>query len=140
MILRLSLLISVLLFVQSDTAAAQAQDSVFADRMVIFVSPDSLEIAALKQQMGEQDFYVAADDENWYRSLAFDMLDSLGVASRVVDEKRFAFLVDGVIKTYDWSGRSPSWFVVLYDGKREPIVTYSISLPEAIGILKEEEP
>lgn len=86
--------------------------------------------------MGEQDFYVAADDENWYRSHALDFLDSLGIESRTVNKRStLRFIVDGVVKEYDWSSNSALWFIVLYDGRLEPKLTRSVELASDIGFM-----
>lgn len=136
-LLRLLLLTILSLAVQTEPAIAQQQDSVITGRIVLFVSPDSQEVAALKQQMGEEDFYVAADDENWYRSAGFDLLDSLQVAYTSTSEKKFTFMVDGLEQDYDWSEKTPGWFVILYDGTRAPVVTFTVELPTRVTFLTE---
>ncbi len=124
-----------LLALSIGCAGDQPEEHVYSNRVVLFIWPDSLELAEHKQQMGEQDFYVAADDENWYRAVAFEMLDSLGVNRQTVEGKEFTFLVDGRERTYDWSGAESLWFVVVYDGKREPIVTHSVNLVDHVDYL-----
>ncbi|NNE48256.1 MAG: hypothetical protein HKN37_16510 [Rhodothermales bacterium] len=136
-LLRLLLLTILSLAVRTEPTIAQQQDSVITGRIILFVSPDSQEVAALKQQMGEEDFYVAADDENWYRSAGFDLLDSLQVAYTSTSEKKFTFMVDGLEQDYDWSEKTPGWFVILYDGTRAPVVTFSVELPTRVSFLTE---
>lgn len=114
---------------------SKLQDTVYREQIVVFVWPDSLELNRLKLQMGAQDFYVAADDENWYRAQAFNLLDSLGIESTTVDHKKLRFRVADQIKEYDWSNYPAAWFVVLYDGRSEPTLTHSIDLPNAIPFL-----
>jgi hypothetical protein len=75
------------------------------------------------------DFYVAADDENWYRAQAFTLLDSLRIPYRTADRAPMRFVVDGQPRTYDWNDRPAGWFVVIYDGAREPRITHSVDLP-----------
>ena len=54
---------------QSSTCP-QTHDS----KIVLFVSPDSVEIDSMKQEMGD-DFYIVADDAMYYRSHAYELLD-----------------------------------------------------------------
>lgn len=135
--MRLLFLVTLLLAGQAEPTLAQQRDTVITDRIVVFVSPDSQNVAALKEQMGEENFYVAADDENWYRSAGFDLLDSLHLAHTSTSEKKFRFMVNGLEQAYDWSEKTPGWFVILYDGKREPVVTFSIELPARVRFLTE---
>ncbi len=131
------LLLTVLLMFVAGSASGQTEAPVFDRSMVIFVWPDSNEVVDLKDRMGEDNFYVAADDENWYRSIAFGLLDSLGIEFTAVAERKLSFLVDGRVREYDWTHHKSPWFVVLYDGIREPRVTYSVNIPSEIDFLAE---
>ena len=101
--------------------------------VVVFVSPDSTGIERLKTEHGEEDFYVIADDEMYYRSIAYDLLDSLGVAYTFVERRPLRFVVDGEASEYTWSDVEANWFVVVYEADKEPRITYSVDLPNVLN-------
>ncbi|MEZ4702290.1 MAG: hypothetical protein R2834_18290 [Rhodothermales bacterium] len=101
---------------------------VIAEKIVLFIEPDSSGIERLKREMGEEAFYVAADDAMWYRAEAVQLLDSLHIAHRSVYRQDLRFMVDGMPRTYDWASIEAAWYVVLYDGRREPVLSSSIDL------------
>lgn len=103
--------------------------------VVLFVGPDSVGIEELRAK-GEEAFYTAADDEMWYRSEAYALLDSLGVRYEVVDRAPMRFRVAGEAREYAWRDVDPAWFVVVYDGEGEPRVAASIDLPRDVERLR----
>ena len=119
---------------QQSVAQGQAKTEVYSGKMVLFVSPDSTGLQMLEKRLGD-DFYVIADDENWYRSEAFSLLDSLKIEYKFVDRCPMRFIVDGEEREYDWKNVKADWFIILYDGKREPKVSASIDLPVDIDYL-----
>ena len=100
--------------------------------IVVFVSPDSTGIERLKTGHGEEDFYVIADDEMYYRSIAYDLLDSLDVAYTFIERRPLRFVVDGKVVEYSWSDVEAAWFVVVYEADSEPRITYSVDLPNIL--------
>lgn len=117
-------------------SAAYAQsdvEGVIRTDLVVFVSPDSTGLERLKEKHGEENFYVIADDEMYYRAAAYDLLDSLGLAYSFVERRTLRFEVKGEAREYTWSHVEESWFVVIYRSGQEPRVTHSIDLSEALG-------
>ena len=113
----------------SCTAQRKAPD-VYRSAVVLFFSPDSLDIERLKREHGETDFYAIADDAMWYQDGAFTLLDSLGVAYTTAKRSPVRFEVDGDVHTYTWEDVESGWFAVVYDGATAPRVVHSIDLPE----------
>ena len=75
---------------------------------------------------------MAADDEMWYRSEGYALLDSLGLRHQVVERAPMRFRVRGEPREYAWRDVDPAWFVVVYDGESEPRVTASVDLREQL--------
>lgn len=54
-------------------------------KAAVFYSPDSLQIAKRKKEIGEEDFYTGADDYLSYMHLSHDFLDSVNLT--ILDAK-----------------------------------------------------
>lgn len=111
------------------------QPPFYDEEVVLFVGPDSTALHELKAAMSEEDFYTVADDEMWYRSEAFTLLDSLGIAYETIERRALRFEVNGEAKVYDWQDVQSLWFVVIYDGDSEPKMSHSIDLPFDLGLV-----
>jgi hypothetical protein len=106
----------------------------FSTPIVLFVSPDSIELQRLQQELGT-DFYVVADDAMWYRASAYEMLDSLGIAHAAAPPGSARFLVGGQPAVVSWDSVAPGWFTLVYDGETEPRITYDIDIPDQVRSL-----
>ena len=115
--------------------SAPGESPTYSAPVVLFVGPDSAQIEDLKSR-DEEAFYVAADDEMWYRSEAYALLDSLHLRYEIVECAPMRFRVGGETKEYAWRDVDLEWFVVLYDGAGEPRVTASVDLPRSVDYLK----
>lgn len=119
----------------STPRAAPAEEPVaYSSPVVLLVSPDSAEIARVYADRGD-DFYVVADDAMWYRSLAYELLDSLRVPYREVRKGDALFLIDGAQRRFSWRDTDLVWFAVVYDGAREPEIVADVELPSIAGRL-----
>ena len=81
---------------------------------------------SLRRAMGEDDFYAAADDMNYYRSQVYPLLDSLKIPYEFVDRQPLRFGVGDSTATYRWEEVESPWFIVVYDGSSSPRVTHAI--------------
>lgn len=124
----------ILLFILGGCApepAAPGESPAHSSPIVLFVGPDSARLEELRAK-DEEAFYVAADDEMWYRSEGYALLDSLGLRYQVVDRAPMRFRVRGEPREYAWRDVESAWFVVVYDGASEPRVTASVELREEL--------
>ncbi|MDJ1471546.1 hypothetical protein QNI19_26970 [Cytophagaceae bacterium DM2B3-1] len=65
-------------------------DTVVIDkRVALFISPDTIQIEKSKKELGEENFYVGADDYMFYMSNARDFLDSMKIATLDIQGKKF---------------------------------------------------
>lgn len=110
---------------------AEPDPPTYSTPIVLFVSPDSLELQSLRQRLGD-DFYVVADDAMWYRAGAYEALDSLGIEYAAAIGRAGRFLVQGRPTLVSWDSASPGWFTLVYDGRTEPRITYDVDLPSLL--------
>ncbi len=59
----------------------------------ILIYPTSEQIDEMKKNEGEEDFYIGADDSNWYQAMAIEKIDSVGI--KTIDSKRTLFRIKG---------------------------------------------
>ena len=109
------------------TAAAD-----YTEPVVLFVSPDSIEIERLRERLGDEAFYITADDANWYNATAYELLDSLQIANTDVDRGSASFLVDGEPREFSWAEVGEGWFLVVYDGTSMPVISAAVEIHDAV--------
>jgi len=118
----------------SAVVAAETTDTVatFAERIVIYVAATPDELAAVKAQMSEEDYFTMADDLMWYRATAHEFLEENGLPVRTVTGKRpLTFVVNGEKKEFDFSGHTTLDVVILYETNREPQGVAPVDLQDA---------
>ena len=65
-------------------------DTLIVDRQsAVFIEPDSLRIERLKNQVGEEDFYIGADDDLFYVHTSHEFLDSVKLKTLIAKDKKF---------------------------------------------------
>lgn len=94
----------------------------FAKKVVIFVEPDQQRMAEIKAEYGES-MMTLMDDVYNYNHDAEQFLNKLQVKVVNVKHSKLSFFLDGITKTYDWSNIDKDWFIVIFDGINEPVVT-----------------
>lgn len=95
----------------------------------ILIYPTPEQLNEMKKESDEQDFYAAADDNNWYQVQAIEMIDSAGVKKTIVSG-RFLRLI-GKQKTWDLDVRKkylPSWNLIFFKTDKEPKVVSTVDL------------
>jgi hypothetical protein len=120
----------------ADTAPAHARLATYSSPVVLFVQPDSAEVARLHRELGDEAFYTTADDAMWYQADAIALLDSLGIAHHDVHRGEARFIVGGRARPFSWMEVDRSWFLVLYDGAGDPVIASPIDLREHVGRLR----
>lgn len=114
-----------------------APATAYSSPVVLFVSPDSAELAAFRERLGDDDFYTVADDAMWYRSAAYTLLDSLRIPHAEVGRSSARFLVDGRPQPFAWVDVPRPWFLVVYDGVAQPTIVPDIDLRDELARLVE---
>ena len=97
-------------------------DIYYADnRNVIFISPSQLEIKNMKKKYGEEDFYIVADDINFYRHQAYEFIKSRTMESFNTDKRFIRFIMKSRDTVYvDTEKVESKWTIILCDGYDKP--------------------
>jgi hypothetical protein len=94
----------------------------------ILIYPTGVQIEEMKKE-GEEDFYIVADDNNWYQSIAIGVIDSVGIR-KITANGRFLRL-KGLRQTWNLDIRKknlPPWNIVFFKTTKEPMVISIIDL------------
>lgn len=101
----------------------------------ILVYPTSEQIDEMREADGEEDFYTAADDSNWYQSKAIEILDSLGV-KQVLPKGQY-LRIKGENRTWDLDIRKKNlltWNLIFFNRNKEPQIISTVDLTiEQVG-------
>ncbi|MGC4021418.1 MAG: hypothetical protein QM734_05480 [Cyclobacteriaceae bacterium] len=95
----------------------------------IFVYPTHDQVEEMKKAQGEDDFYVTADDSNFYQSQAIQILDSAGIKTFGAVKRYLKF--KGSEKSWILDIRKkdlPAWNLILFQKNRVPQPTPTIDL------------
>ena len=117
----------------ADIAHGGAPVATYSTPVVLFVQPDSAEVARLHGELGGDAFHTTADDAMGYQAGALAILDGAGVAHQDVRRGEARFVVRGRARRFGWNDVDRSWFVVVYDGVTEPFIASPADLHEHLG-------
>lgn len=93
---------------------------------IISVYPNEKEIEEMKSESGEEDFYIVADDINFYSFEAEEFLKSRSMKSYSTDKRFIQFIMKDEDTVYvDTDKIESKWIMILCDGYDKP---YSSSL------------
>lgn len=95
----------------------------------ILIYPTVEQIDEMKKEEGEEDFYIGADDSNWYQAKAIDMIDSVGI--KKITARRQFLRLKGKQETWDLDIRKknlPTWNLIFFKADREPKIISTVDL------------
>lgn len=111
------------------TSAPAEEVTLISDKAGIFVGPDSIQIEQLKSELGEEDFYTVADDNNYYESEARYFLEQKFI--RVVYPKtQYLRFRTSTGKEYIFDTKSKvnrGWLTILFNPKKESPIIVSLA-------------
>jgi len=115
-------------FYNSDTTNILS-DLIIDFDCAVLIYPDEAEIDKMKKEYGVDNFYIIADDNNWYQGMVIEMLDSLGIKKATVhgDSLRFK----GESRTWGFDLKRDSltgWNVILFSRTKGPQVVSTVDL------------
>jgi hypothetical protein len=87
----------------------------------ILIYPTLEQIEEMKRTEGEENFYIGADDANWYQAQVIDTLDY--VAIKTITASRQYVRLKGRKRIWDLDIRKknlPAWNVILFKTTKEP--------------------
>jgi len=112
-------------------SAPTADLTLISEKAGIFIGPDNLQIEQLKSEIGEDDFYTIADDNNYYESEASDFLEQKNIKI-VYPKTRYLKFKTATGKEFNFDTKSkanPGWLTVLFDPKKEsPIIVSPVDI------------
>jgi hypothetical protein len=95
----------------------------------ILIYPTSEQIDEMKKNEGEEDFYIGADDSNWYQTMAIEKIDLVGIKTITVRGRYLR--LRGHNKTWDLDIRKknlPAWNLIFFKPTKEPKIISTIDL------------
>lgn len=118
--------------IENYMASGVENDSIFElvnMDCAILIYPTVEQIEEMKKTDGEENFYIAADDANWYQAQVIDTLDHVGIKTIVASEQ---FLrLKGQERTWDLDIRKknmPAWNVIFFKITKEPQIISTTDL------------
>ena len=107
-------------------------DAAYAHRLAIFMEATPATLDSLRSQYSEEDFAVVADDMMYYRALAYEYLERLGVeVVRMQGRAPLKFLVDGNARAFEFMRGPSADLVVLYEPGRMPLPLAPVDIDRA---------
>ncbi len=110
---------------QIDTSKIQVVDTDCA--ILIYPTPEQIE--EMKKKEGEENFYIGADDSNFYQGQAIGLIDSLGIKTLTANKQFIKFTGERNSWTLDIRRKdTPAWNLILFKKSKMPQVEPTISL------------
>lgn len=95
----------------------------------ILIYPIDVQIEEMKRTLGEEDFYVVADDNNWYQGIAIEMIDSVGIDKITARGQYLKLQGENKIWTLDIrKDNMPSWNLIFFKRTKEPQIIPTVDL------------
>jgi hypothetical protein len=95
----------------------------------ILIYPTDEQIEEMRREMSEDDFYIIADDNNWYQGTAIGLIDSLNI--RMITASERYVMLKGHRKSWTLDIRkenSPAWNLIFFKTTKAPEVVSTVGL------------
>lgn len=113
---------------------------IIAETTAILFHPDSLLIEELKREKGLEDFYFIAEDAMWYVAQSREFLEERGIKIVDTEMKFVKFKFDnGRTTTLQTDSLEPIWGLILFNGEKQPMVTYPVDVSYDYELYFEKE-
>jgi hypothetical protein len=107
----------------------------------VFIYPTHQQIEEMKKEQGEDNFYVLADDSNFYQAQAIQILDSIGIKTVGTERQFLKFVGTESSWTLDIRKKNvPAWNLILFkkDKAPQPSPTIKLTLESARNYFEEK--
>lgn len=95
----------------------------------VLIYPGKDEIEEMKTKYGNEDFYVIADDNNWYQGTAIEKLASLGIKMATIHGDSLRFKGEKQKWGFDLKRDSlTGWNLILFSRTKGPEVVSTVDL------------
>lgn len=99
------------------------------ENAVIFVYPDSMQIEIMKKEVGDTNFYIGADDANFYFSESYDFLKTKPIKVIVAHNRYIKFETSSKHIFFDTKAKiSRGWLVILFRKDALPKMAWASGL------------
>ena len=115
-------------YLTTDSFDEKTNDLIDFD-CAILIYPTSEQIDEMKRNEGEEDFYIGADDSNWYQAMAIEKIDSVGI--KTITARGRYLRLRGKNKTWDLDIRKknlPAWNLIFFNPTKEPKIISTVDL------------
>ena len=108
---------------QKDEPRGKVSDTLIIDKKAaVFFQPDSIQIEKREKEIGEENFYIGADDYLFYMHTANDFLDSLKFPILEIKDKKYLWFINAdksqtIIKL---DTLPELWGIYLFDPSKRP--------------------
>jgi hypothetical protein len=95
----------------------------------VVVDPTEEQIRTMRAEYGEEDFYIVADDNSWYKGNAIELLDSLKIHSITADKPFISF--HGQQGQWTLNLRKPGalpWNLIFFHTQKKPEIVSTVDL------------
>lgn len=113
-----------------ETNVSESEITIINEDCGIILSPDSEQIDAMKGETEEeqQNFYIAADDNNFYQYETSKFLDSLNIKKIYPKTRYLKFSKNNENLMFDTKAKySDGWMVILYLNNKKPKIVDFVS-------------
>jgi hypothetical protein len=93
----------------------------------ILIYPTDRQVEEMKKAMGEEDFYIVADDNNCYQATVIDLIDSLNIMK--VTANGTYLRLKGISESWTLDIRKdnlPTWNLILFKRSKEPEIAPTV--------------
>ncbi|WAC02963.1 hypothetical protein N7U66_04860 [Lacinutrix neustonica] len=87
------------------------------EKTVVGISPDSIQIAEMKKEYGEDDFYTIADDVMWYNGQMLEVIDSLKIQFVHTDKRLVRIITPNDRIEINNDTSQVKWRYIYFNGK-----------------------
>ncbi len=94
--------------------------------VAVFIEPSENKIELMKKEDGDG-FYTIADDAMYYQSQAIEYLGKMRFPYCFTENEKHEFIIEKK-KRYVVSEKCEGWCLILWNGKDEPVRTYTVDI------------
>jgi hypothetical protein len=108
----------------------------------VFYEPDSLKIERIKKKVGEENFYIGADDYNYYMHLSYGFIDSIKLPILRTENKKILKFIsnDSSNEIIILDTLSQLWGVYFFDPRKKSKQADIVSIEDDYNIYFKHQP
>lgn len=101
------------------------------ENTVIFTHPDSKQIKKFKKEIGEEDFYIVADDNSWYQFQAGEYFEKKKMTILYPEKRYLKFIThDKKVYNFDTKAKFSGWQTILFRPDSLPKIVNPVGIEQ----------